>query len=147
LSIVRIYAAVLVAAATPALLLAVMMVFDNGSDRDVIFLMIATFIIALLHAFILGLPTYFVLQRFGLTFWWMSMICGFVIALVPFAIFSWPDAHVISGVPNYARLIQYIKNSGFLGALGMCGGLAGWLTWRFLPALIGYRDESSESQI
>jgi hypothetical protein len=54
---------------------------------DLSFLWPVTFIVALAHAVALGLPAFLVLGWLGWTRWWVSLVCGFAIGCLPFAIY------------------------------------------------------------
>ena len=86
---VRIILALLTAALAPATVLG-LAALDEGFAFDT---RLIAFTIALAHAVVLGLPAYFCLRELRLMHWWMSIISGFTIGAVPFAIFSWPVKH------------------------------------------------------
>ena len=94
----------------------------------------AGFGVALVHAVALGLPAYLVLNRLKLTRWWVSLIGGFAVGSLPYAVLALPwsapppelvGAHII---PRFTWL-HYAGVVGGLGLLGMAGGFAAWLTW------------------
>ena len=103
------------------------------------------FLIALAHAVVLGLPTYFVLSKLHLMRWWMSIICGFVIGTLPATIEVWrtmvslvgPGTDnvengvylVRNGVLTSAWWCQTILLSSILGIFGMLGAFSAWLVW------------------
>jgi len=100
--------------------------------------------VALAHAVVLGLPAYLVLRWFGRTRWWVSLVCGFTVGALPFAIYFSPFDNaagfsqvgdkvlVQDGVTTLAGWIDYAESIGGLGLLGMAGGLAAWLSWYWL---------------
>lgn len=105
--------------------------------QSALFLWPVAFIVALVHAVVLGLPAYFVLNRRGLTQWWISLIGGFAVGALPYAVLALPwqapppdlvEAHIIRGF----TLLHYAAMAGGLGLLGMAGGFAAWLVWRGL---------------
>jgi len=152
--------ALLLAALTPAILLVVPILIDgiryfHGSHigyalRAAFIVGQFAFMVALLHAILLGLPAFIVLQKFNVTFWWTSLIFGFLIGLIPFAIFSWPMGkagssyraydgtqivdYVINGIPTRAGWISYIKNALEVGCIGMVSAFLSWLVWQFYPS-------------
>ncbi|HXP03339.1 MAG TPA: hypothetical protein VN808_04400 [Stellaceae bacterium] len=108
---------------------------------DLSFSWAVTFIVALAHAVVLGLPAYLLLRWRGWTRWWTSLVCGFAIGSVPFAIYFSPFDNAASfsqagdkvlienGVTTLAGWIDFAESVGGLGLLGMAGGIAAWLTW------------------
>jgi hypothetical protein len=103
-----------------------------------------TFIVALAHAVVLGLPAYLLLWWVGWTRWWVSLACGFAIGCLPFAIYFSPLDNAASfsqvgdkvlienGVTTLAGWIDFAKGVGGLGLRGAAGGFAAWLTWYWL---------------
>jgi hypothetical protein len=132
----RVVLAILVAAAMPGFLFAVVSVFDAiGQWKYYPLLSIRpwfaiTFPVALAHALFLGLPAFLLLRWLRLTGWYMSLICGFVIgAIGPLALAPW----LISGF-GYDKPtgLHDVLMSGLpFGLLGMACGFAAWLAWRF----------------
>ena len=100
-----------------------------------------TFIVALAHAVVLGLPAYLLLWWAGWTRWWVSLACGFAIGCLPFAIYFSPLDNAASfsqvgdkvlienGVTTLAGWIDYGETAAGLGLLGMASGSAAWLAW------------------
>jgi hypothetical protein len=95
------------------------------------------FAVALAHAVALGLPAFLVLKRRGLTSWWVSLLGGFTVGALPYAVLALPwtspspelvAAHI---VPPFTWL-HYGAMAGGLGLLGLAGGIAAWLVWRRL---------------
>jgi hypothetical protein len=111
--------------------------------QTVAFLWPVTFTVAFAHALVLGLPAYLLLRWRRLTAWWTSLIGGFVVGSLPYAVFALPwgappepslvAAHII---PRFTWL-HYAGAVGGLGALGMAGGIAAWLTWYWLGRIFG----------
>jgi hypothetical protein len=108
---------------------------------DISFLWPVTFTVALAHAVVLGLPTYLLLRWRGWTRWWTSLVCGFAIGSLPFAVYFSPFDNAASfsqlgdkvliqnGVTTPAGWIDFAESVSGLGLLGMAGGMAAWLTW------------------
>ncbi len=109
-NIVRIVLSLLVAAAVPATFMAVAVWVANDFRSSVIVWFI-TFVIALIHAFGLGFPGFLILQRLGWTQWWVSLIGGFLVGAIPYAIFFRTS-------PLHGP-----------GLLGIPAGFAAWLVW------------------
>jgi hypothetical protein len=95
------------------------------------------FAVALVHAVALGLPAFLILKRRRLTQWWVSLLGGFVVGALPYAVLALPwtspqpelvAAHI---VPPFTWL-RYGAVAGGLGLLGLAGGIAAWLVWRRL---------------
>jgi hypothetical protein len=167
----RVAAAIFAAAAVPATIFAVSELVDrsrtfSGATLKYAFIAatnvwLIAFIIALLHAVILGLPAYFLARRFHLMFWWASIVFGFVIGFVPFAIAEWPMSHMhtgyrawdgkdmvdylIDGKPIMAGWIGYFYSAVGMGTLGMLSGFVAWLVWRFAPTCAGSKSAQSAS--
>jgi hypothetical protein len=96
------------------------------------------FVAALVHAVVLGLPAYLLARRLGWTRWWASLIGGFAVGSLPYAVLALPwgappppdlvEAHVIAP-------FSWVRYGGValgLGVLGMAGGFSAWCTWRRL---------------
>ena len=101
-----------------------------------------TFLIVLAHVVLLGLPVYLYFRSkmhegviaFG--------VGGFFVGALPFgllALFSMAllnsassggEATVINGVPTLAGWIEYAQGIGWIGLLGLAGGLIFWLALR-----------------
>jgi hypothetical protein len=100
--------------------------------------------VALAHAVVFGLPAFAVLRWFGWTRWWTSLVCGFAIGSVPFAIYFSPFDNAASfsqagdkvlienGVTTLAGWIDFAESVGGLGLLGVAGGIAAWFCWYWL---------------
>ncbi len=95
------------------------------------------FAVALAHAVALGLPAFLILKRRGLTQSWVSLVGGFAVGALPYAVLAlrWTSpspellaAHIVAPFawPHYFAVV------GGLGLLGMAGGVAAWGVWRRL---------------
>ncbi|MFZ0424457.1 MAG: hypothetical protein WAL80_16395 [Xanthobacteraceae bacterium] len=101
-----------------------------------------TFIVALAHAVILGLPLFFILRsKFPIG----SVSCalgGFIVGSAPTAVLALISmiglqsastggkATVINGLPTLAGWIEYAVTVGSMGLFGLAGGLTFWLVLR-----------------
>lgn len=146
--LLRVIAALIVAAATSASLfvaadLAGLLMIPRSDELGaeafghILLLWPPAFIVALVHAVILGLPAYLIARRLGLIRWWVSLPGGFVVGALPYAVLALPwhapppelvAAHI---VPPFTWQ-HYLAVAGGLGFLGMAGGIAAWLVWRWL---------------
>jgi uncharacterized membrane protein YvlD (DUF360 family) len=95
--------------------------------------------IALLHAFVLGLPAYLVLRRFRALGWWSAALGGFVVGAAPIALLTLrpiydfeygADVLVIHGHYTAAGWRSYAVAAATGGVYGAVGGLACWLVIR-----------------
>jgi hypothetical protein len=108
-----------------------------------------TFIVALAHALILGLPLFFFLRsiyRLGIA---SCVLAGFLVGTVPFGVlglismFGVQSAStrgtptIINGVPTLAGWIEYAYAAGFTGLFGLAGGLTFWVVMRVSGQLAG----------
>jgi hypothetical protein len=129
-SVLRVIAALIVAALVPALPAAL-----SGSFG----IMLIAFFIALAHAVLLGLPLFLLLQLEGRVNQASSVGLGFAIGAFPMAFFTFPARygtsssvngipHVVNGVPTLAGWLSYLEFVLLFGGLGALGGLAFWLT-------------------
>jgi hypothetical protein len=128
--VTRVVIPLLVAAATPAAIYSIAYsktISIYGSDYWLAFLfLLSVFTVALLHAVILGLPAYFLVKHFNLATWWMSILCGGAIGMIPTAVLDYATNKGFVTQPQYLGLLSYA------GFLGMSGGFAAWLTWYLL---------------
>lgn len=105
-------------------------------------LMVAAFNVALLHAFVLGLPTYLIVRSKRPVTWLACVAAGLVIGAVPLGLFMLPQrldsamsgnmATVVDGARTAAGWLEYLWAVAFLGAHGMAGGFAFWLALRLM---------------
>ena len=68
-------------------------------------------------ALIVGLPTFFVLLRFGLVRWWTALLVGLIIGGVSAFVVESPHSPT-------ASLVLFMAGTGMVSALGF------WLIWR-----------------
>ena len=126
--------ALLFASLAPALVMAAL--WHTAEVAPIAF--VFTFVIALVHAVLLGLPLFLVLRSKG---WINAMTCvvlGFAVGAVPHAVMTWPTHHlelhasvfvdsvrtIINGIITSAGLVDYVKPVIYCGLLGTLGGLA-----------------------
>jgi hypothetical protein len=154
-SLARISLALLAAAVVPATIVGLLANIDQLSPSEsrikyCLGLSLIAFIFALVHAVVLGLPAFFVASKLHLTQWWMSIVCGFIIGAVPFAIWDWRDTSsallpgfdemdngvylIKNGVITMAWWYQNIFHNSLLGVFGILGAYSAWLVWRYFPA-------------
>jgi len=86
---------------------------------------------------LLGVPSYFLLRRFGKIHLWSTLLAGFILGAVPMAIFTWPSRltsasvngvqTVIDGIPTMAGWLQFTGSVTFIGGCGIAGAFAFWL--------------------
>lgn len=116
-----------------------------------------TFVVALAHALLLGLPLFLLLRsirRFGAT---PSAVGGFLVGAVPFGALalismtllqsasSGGIPTVINGVPTTAGWIEYAFAVGSTGLLGLAGGVTFWAAMRISGQLVGTGAQPSKS--
>jgi hypothetical protein len=161
----RVILGLLAAAATPACLITLLELADQWLKlpphlRGAAFVAalnvwIIAFAIAFALAIALGLPAYWLALRYRLARWWASLLAGFAIGAIPFAIESWPVRnagsyrawngqvdYVVNGVPTAAGWLQYERSVCMVGLLGAVSGLAAWLVWRFAPVGTGHPERA-----
>jgi hypothetical protein len=150
----RVSLALLAAAVVPAMTAGLLSSIDQlGPSESKIKYMLSialiAFLVALAHAIVLGLPTYFVLNKLHLMRWWISIICGFVIGTLPLTIEYWRTTVslvrppmdevnngvylVRNGVLTTAWWSQTILENSVFGIFGMLGAFSAWLVWRYFP--------------
>jgi hypothetical protein len=83
-----------------------------------------TFIIALSHAVLFGLPIFLILQSRGWTGITACVLLGFDIGAVPGGILAFP---VTNGLSTAEIWVSYIEPLMYLGLLGAFGGLVFWI--------------------
>jgi hypothetical protein len=109
-----------------------------------------TFIVALAHALILGLPLFFFLRsihRLGIA---SCVLAGFLVGAVPFGVldlismFGVQSAStggtpttIINGLPTLAGWIEYAYAVSFTGLFGLAGGVTFWVVMRVSGQLAG----------
>ena len=102
------------------------------------------FVVAILHAVPLGLPSYLALRRRGWANLGTAIFTGACAGVTPIGLLTlWPVAHAsaysggawqaIDGVRTAAGWIEWSKLAGFLAANGAAAGAAFWATIRFWP--------------
>lgn len=111
----------------------------------------ASFAVAFIHAVGLGLPAYLLLRWRGLTAWWISLPGGFAVGALPYAVLAlpWktPDPNLVA-----AHIVQPFTWTHYagavvgLGALGMAGGIAAWLTWYWLGQIFRRGQQAVTAQ-
>lgn len=101
-----------------------------------------TFIVALAHAFILGIPLFLFLRSTRPIGAITCALGGFLVGSVPFGALaltsmfglqsasSGGKATVVNGVPTLAGWIEFAYGVGFFGLLGLAGGLTFWAAMR-----------------
>ena len=119
----------------------------------------AAFLVALAHAFILGLPVYLALRAHSSLRWWHAPIGGFLVGCVPIGVlglvFSADQAStgnvatVINGARTAAGWLEYLTLTSGLGALGAVGGFAFGLCVQgsLSPNEFGHRRSTQRSWI
>ena len=134
--IARPAAALVFAGLAPAL--AMIALWPTAGLAPIVFIL--TFVIALAHAVVVGLPLFLVFQSKG---WINIMTCivvGFAIGAVPDGILTSPMQHpelhavsvhsvptITNGVLIAAAWVGYVKPVIYCGSLGALGGLVFWV--------------------
>jgi len=78
------------------------------------------FVIALVHAVVLGLPAYFLLRPLWRAGWAVAAIAGFVIGALPTALFILPSVGLTNGglwTPLLAGLCGFLGGSTFYAVI------------------------------
>jgi hypothetical protein len=133
--------ALLFAGLSPALVMAVL--WHTADVAACIF--IFTFVIALGHAVLLGLPLFLVFRSIGWTSLTTCIGFGFAVGAAPVGVLTWPmqppELHASASVVDVLMIISeaiwtigwtgYIESLIHFGSLGALGGFAFWaaLTW------------------
>ena len=145
-----IWSATLLAAVVAALLVTALAVKEIEEPWNIavvsqlLWLLRLTFIVALTHAIVLGLPLFLFLSsksRIGII---ACALGGFAVGASGLAVFelfgmlgggsynAWTGgrATVVNGVPTLLGWLEYAQGVGFFGLIGLAGGLTFWLTMR-----------------
>ena len=144
--IVATVASVFAAAAAPAAIAGLIMLLVGRSEAfPVLFQVLATaFVVALAHAVALGLPAVWLLRRTGCFRPWLILCTGFLVGLIPMAVWSWPYRPspypssawingvqtLNNGVPTLAGWLGYIQGAAYAGAFCIVGALAFYFTFK-----------------
>jgi hypothetical protein len=72
--------------------------------------------------FVLGLPTFLALRRFGLIRWWSTALVGFFVGILAFVIF---------GVQGSSTLASHSTEILVWGCIGAFSALVFWSIWRW----------------
>jgi hypothetical protein len=75
---------------------------------------------------VFAVPAYFVGRWLNLIRWWSTLIVGFVIGLLVWIIFVWPQ--LVHPSPT-ATAFDLIKGGLTWAAVGAIAGIAFWLSW------------------
>jgi hypothetical protein len=103
-----------------------------------------TFLVALVHAVVLGLPLFLLLRSKSCVGFVACALGGFVVGAVGPAVLgllglfgggsynAWSGgrATVVNGVPTLLGWAEYAQSVGFIGLIGLAGGLTFWLVMR-----------------
>lgn len=145
---IRVIAALAASAAAPAtayMFFVLLLILVSGHPDEALkaFIIFAlVFIVALLHAVILGLPAYLFLRKKNLVRRRTSIWCGFVIGCLPTALITFPHTSpgegfisngvkiVVNGVTTPAGWMEYILGVLQFGVCGMVGAFAAWFVWQ-----------------
>jgi hypothetical protein len=130
-------AAIVFAGLAPALVMAALWYTAKIAPTAFAF----TFVIALGHAVLLGLPLFLVFRSKG---WINVMTCvvlGFAVGAVPDGVLTWPMHHaefhmsasvdgvptIVNGLITAAGWVSYVKPVVYCGLFGALGGFAFWV--------------------
>jgi hypothetical protein len=114
-----------------------------------------TFVTALAHAVVLGLPLYFLLRRNNRSNFIACAIGGFAVGAGPFAILdltsmilvqhasSGGKETILNGVPTLAGWIEYGSDVGVAGLIGVAGGFSFYVALRSFGPLGGASNETA----
>lgn len=148
-------ASLLFAAAIVTLLLAIPVLVTAEERWNIVFvseivrLARTIFVVALLHAFALGLPLFLILQLWGRIGIASCALGGFLIGALPAGMLVWTSmigvqnassggkATVINGVLTTSGWIEFAYTTGFMGLFGVAGGLAFWVAMRLSGQIAG----------
>lgn len=147
----KIWAASIAAVAVQPIVLALRLAPDYLSSPQQIYgmglLLLSVVVVAAAVVLILGLPVFYIINKFQRDNWGSLSIAGFLLGALP-VIFSWPknlegyssgynwhgkyvDAYVNGAPTNYAWLM-YGENILEFGLHGLVGALAFYAVWRRL---------------
>lgn len=108
-----------------------------------------TFIVAVAHALVLGLPAFLLVRSTRRVRVGTCALGGFLIGAVPFGVLamismiglqsasSGGKPTVINGVPTLAGWIEYAYAVGSTGLFGLAGGLTFWVAMRLSGQIVG----------
>ncbi|WP_189483064.1 hypothetical protein [Alishewanella tabrizica] len=107
------------------------------------------FIFSAMHTFLLGLPTYFLVRRILPFNYLVSAFSGFVVGIIPVAIYAWPLSSsgsstingtptIINGIPTIAGWISYGQGVLAFGVLGISGAI----TYKYLLTRLQSTDNA-----
>ena len=95
----------------------------------VVFLTVgAVFLVALAHAFFLGLPIALIMQSLGHAKWWALALAGFIVGTIPIAL-----AALFTDLPAELEIEGAAGLAPLMGLCGALGGLVFWLVVRQAP--------------
>lgn len=110
---------------------------------DAVNLTRTTFVVAVAHALLLGLPLFLLVRRVRSHVGMVAcVIGGFGVAAIPFSILilislsgvqtasSDGQSTVVDGVPTLAFWVQYVSIVGLTGLLGVASGITFWVAMR-----------------
>lgn len=126
---------------------------------DAVNLTRTTFVVAVAHALLLGLPLFLLVRRVRSRVGMIAcVIGGFGVAAIPFGIValiplfgietasSDGQSTIVNGVPTLAFWVRYVCTVGLAGLLGVAGGLTFWVairparsnaqSWRVISAAV-----------
>jgi hypothetical protein len=134
------------AALAPALVFSSILLALGGKDAlpTLALAFVAAFVVALAHVLVLGLPVSGWLMRLGRFKFRPMLLFGFIVGLVPVAIWAQPykysDAQYSSwsegvqkyrgGIPTLAGWLDYLELITSAGALGAVGGAVFYFVYR-----------------
>jgi hypothetical protein len=103
-----------------------------------------TFLVALAHAVVFGLPLFLFLRSKSCVGIIACAVGGFIVGAAgptvlgllsmfgnsSYNAWSGGRATIVNGVPTLTGWLEYAQSVGFIGLIGLCGGLTFWLTMR-----------------
>lgn len=97
--------------------------------------LVLTFVIALGHAIVLGLPLFLIFRSKGWVNVMSCVVVGFAVGAAPAGVLTWPIQrpvfHIFYGSGATAGWVSYLKPLICLGSLGALGGFAFWFVSRW----------------